>query len=206
MWRSFRIVLLACVLPIATALPAAATSHSDPASSLALSALWSKVFQTPSPQNPFGDGGVAATCLKLAPRVVSPFGPSTVPGCTVDPGTTLVVTPWTYECSTFEGSTVAQLRECAKTADAGITKVTLSVDQRAIATNEVETILIPIVLPADNIFGVAAGSKGFSVGHGWVAILKPLRPGTHTVHLTASGTNSSGAFGSDVTTIIKVRS
>jgi hypothetical protein len=46
---------------------------------------------------------------------------------------------------------------------------------------EVETRLLNIVLPEDNIFGEPAGTKGLSVGHGWVVLLHPLTPGTHTV-------------------------
>ncbi len=46
---------------------------------------------------------------------------------------------------------------------------------------EVETRLLNIVLPADNLFGLPAGTEGLSVGHGWVALLHPLTPGTHTI-------------------------
>ena len=46
---------------------------------------------------------------------------------------------------------------------------------------EVETPLLNIVLPADNIFGLPAGTQGLSVGHGWVAVLHPLTPGAHTI-------------------------
>jgi hypothetical protein len=45
----------------------------------------------------------------------------------------------------------------------------------------VETRLMNMVLPADNIFGLPAGTTGLSVGHGWVASLDPLAPGTHTI-------------------------
>jgi hypothetical protein len=46
---------------------------------------------------------------------------------------------------------------------------------------EVETRLLNIVLPENNIFGQPAGTPGLSVGHGWVVLLHPLTPGTHTV-------------------------
>jgi hypothetical protein len=45
-----------------------------------------------------------------------------------------------------------------------------------------------IVLPADNIFGLPTDSEGLSVGHGWVALMHPLTPGTHTVEGTGSST------------------
>ena len=46
---------------------------------------------------------------------------------------------------------------------------------------EVETQLLKIVLPAGNIFGMPAGTTGLSVAHGWVALLHPLTPGTHSI-------------------------
>ena len=58
---------------------------------------------------------------------------------------------------------------------------TVTVDGRSVAVTEVETRLLNIVLPADNIFGLPAGTQGLSVGHGWVAVLHPLTPGTHTI-------------------------
>jgi hypothetical protein len=86
------------------------------------------------------------------------------------------------ECSTFEGngSTDAQLRACAKQADVqAAPKVT--VDGHSVPVREVETQLMNIVLPADNIFGLPTGTTGLSVGHGWVAHLPPPTPGTHTI-------------------------
>ena len=50
---------------------------------------------------------------------------------------------------------------------------------------EVETPLLSIVLPPDNLFGQAAGTSGLSVAHGWVALLRPLTPGTHVVQTVA---------------------
>jgi hypothetical protein len=50
-----------------------------------------------------------------------------------------------------------------------------------VPVKEVETRLMNTVLPADNIFGLPAGTRGLSVGHGWVAHLDPLTPGTHTI-------------------------
>ena len=186
MWRSLRILMLACLLTIAAALPASAAAPSDLAASLGLSALWSKVFQTPSPQNPFGTGGVSYTCLKLAPGLVSAFGPTGAPHCTVPRGTVLLVTPATYECSTFEGTKPSELRSCAIGFDAGVTGVSLYVDNKPVALSKVQTIPIPIVLPADNIFGAARGAKGLSVGDGWVAYVK-LPPGDHTIYGIAGG-------------------
>jgi hypothetical protein len=59
------------------------------------------------------------------------------------------------------------------------TAVTL--DGKSVPMTLVETPLLNIVLPADNIFGQPAGTKGLSVGRGWVALLHPLTPGEHTI-------------------------
>ena len=46
----------------------------------------------------------------------------------------------------------------------------------------VETRLLRIHLPKDNVFGVTgAERRGQSVAHGWVVLLKRLARGTHTI-------------------------
>jgi hypothetical protein len=62
----------------------------------------------------------------------------------------------------------------------------VTVDGRSAPVTEVETRLLHIVLPADNIFGLPAGTTCLSVGHGWVALLHPLTPGTHTIVIDGS--------------------
>ena len=205
MWRTLRIALLACLLPIATAVPASATPPSDVASSLALSALWSKIFETPNPQNPLGAGGAAYSCVQVTPSLLSAFGSGSVPGCTVNRTTTLLVTPYASECSTFENSTPAELRRCAIQGNARITGLSLAIDGKPVAFQAVQTILIPIVLPANNVFGAPTGAKGLSVGDGWVTLVR-LTPGLHSVHTTASGFDGSGnVVNSDNITIFNVR-
>ena len=57
----------------------------------------------------------------------------------------------------------------------------VKVKEGPVPVKEVETPPMHIVLPADNIFGLPAGTTGLSVGHGWVAHVDPLTPGTHTI-------------------------
>ena len=83
-----------------------------------------------------------------------------------------------------------ELRTCAEDADAGVTNVRLIVDHQDVHTDEVDTVLLNVKLPADNLFGLPAGSRGQSVGHGWVAVLRPMAPGTHVINLKASGTSA----------------
>jgi hypothetical protein len=179
MLRFARAVLLAAVaLGVA---PAAASAVPAKKLDTNLGALWTTVFETPSAQNPFGTGGPASGCLNLA-GTVAPFGPNGVESCTVKPGTKIFVVASSVECSTFEGNgtTDAELRSCARQGDVQVAP-TVTVDGESVAVSEAETQLLNIVLPADNIFAFPTGSKGLSVGHGWVTLLHPLTPGTHTV-------------------------
>ena len=161
--------------------------------------LWTTVLQTPTPDNPFTEGG--NPCVDLG-DMLAPFGPNGVESCTVERGTKIFAAAWTTECSTFEGngSTEAELRACARAADAGITTHTIAVDGQSVPVSEVETELLTIHLPKDNIFGFTGAERnGLSVGHGWVTLLDSLTPGTHTIDIHVAGTVNL-----DVTTTIIV--
>ena len=170
------ILALGLVAPAANAAPETKLDDN-------LAALWTKVLETPSAQNPFGSGGIAFACLNLG-GTVAPFTPDPkgVPSCTVKPGTKIFVPAASVECSTFEGNgaTEAQLRNCARQTDVQAAP-SVTVDGRALLVNEVETRLLNIVLPRDNIFGQPAGTTGLSVGHGWTVLLHPLTPGKHAI-------------------------
>jgi hypothetical protein len=176
---------LGLAAPAASAAPAPVKFNAD------LAALWTTVFETPSAQNSFGTGGAAFACWNLDGGTVAPFGPTAVDSCTVKPGTKIFVAASSFECSTIEGNgtTEAELRTCAEQSDAQ-TAPSVTVDGHAVPVKEVETRLMNMVLPADNIFGLPAGTTGLSVGHGWVAPLDPLTPGTHTI----VGTGSTFSF------------
>ena len=181
-------VTLGLAAPAASAAPAPTKIDAD------LTALWTTVLQTPSAQNSFGTGGAAYACWNIGSGTVAPFAPfvTSVPSCTVKPGTKIFVTASSVECSTFEGNgtTDAELRACAEAGDA--TTASVTVDGHSVPVTEVETRLMNIVLPADNLFGLSTGTTGLSVGHGWVAHLNPLTPGTHTI--VGSGKLSSDEF------------
>jgi hypothetical protein len=178
--RFVRILLFAAVT-LCVAAPAASAVPSKKLDAN-LGALWTTVLETPSAQNPFGTGGPAFACIDLGRRTVAPFAPVSVESCTVTPGTKIFVAASSFECSTFEGhgTTEAALRECARETDVRVAP-TVTVDGKSVRVFEVETRLLKIVLPADNIFGLPAGTRGLSVGHGWVTLLHPLTPGTHTI-------------------------
>jgi hypothetical protein len=184
--RLARIVLVAA----ATLCVAAPAASAVPVNKLDdnLAALWTTLLETPSAENPFGSGGSAFACIDLG-GTVAPFAPGGVESCTVKPGTRIFVAASSFECSTFEaqGTTEAELRECARQVDVQLAPM-ITVDGASVPVAEVETQLLNIVLPADNLFGQPAGTQGLSVGHGWVTLLHPLTPGTHTIvlHIGAS--------------------
>jgi hypothetical protein len=146
-----------------------------------LAAVWTTVLETPDAQNPFGSGGAAFACLSLG-GTVAPFGPNGVESCTVKSGTKIFVIASSVECSTFEGTgtTETELRACARQTDVQVAP-SVTIDGKSVPVAEVQTQLLNIVLPTNNIFGQPAGTPGLSVGHGWVVLLHPLSPGTHTI-------------------------
>jgi hypothetical protein len=140
----------------------------------------------------------------LGGRIVAPLKPGGVDSCTVKPGTRIFVAAWTTECSTFEGNgtTEAELRACAVAADAGIT-ATVTIDGVSVPLSSVETGLLTIHLPQDNIFGLkGADRKGLSVAHGLVYLTDPLTAGRHTIIGHVKFPDGSTA---DFTTMIIVR-
>jgi len=180
---SLAAVTLGLAAPAASAAPAPVKTDAD------LTALWTKVLETPDAQNSFGTGGAAFGCWNIGGGTVAPFGPNGIPSCTVKPGTKIFVAAASFECSTFEEpqfTTEAELQACAKQGDVQ-TAPKVTVDGRPVPVTEAETGLLHIVLPADNIFdGILvppppAGATGLSFGHGWVSLLNPLTPGTHTI-------------------------
>ena len=143
--------------------------------------LWTTVLETPTPDNPFGGGG--PQCVVLGGKIVAPFGGGSRT-CTVKAGTRIFIAGWTTECSTFEGNgtTEAELRECAVAMDAGVT-ATDTINGEPVPLSSVETGLLTIHLPQDNIFDDLKGAdrNGLSVAHGFVYLTDPLTPGTYVI-------------------------
>jgi hypothetical protein len=129
--------------------------------------------------------------------------------CTVKPGTKIFVAASAVECSTFEenGTTEQELRECAQKAlkvqDQQLGVPTVEVDRKSVPVTQVETPLLDIDLPADNILGptVPAG-QGLSVGAGWVALLHPLTPGSHPIVIVLDPDDPDKPTSTITTTIV----
>jgi len=172
----------------------AAPSASAASSGSLLGDLWTTLLETPTAENPFVTGDPA--CVDLDRETVAPFTPAPSlpdPTCIVKRGTTIFVAASTWECSTFPedhfdyGTTEAQLRRCARQNDAQVAPA-VTVDRQPVRVTAVETRLLRIHLPRDNIFGQAgADRRGGSVAHGWVVLLKGLARGTHTIKIVSAG-------------------
>jgi hypothetical protein len=142
--------------------------------------LWTTVLETPTPDNPFGGGG--PQCFVVGGKIVAPFSGSSF-ACTVKAGTRIFIAAWTTECSTFEGNgtTEAALRACAVEADEGVT-ATVTINYEPVPLTSVETGLLTIHLPQDNIFELKGAERnGLSVAHGFVYLTDPLTPGTYII-------------------------
>jgi hypothetical protein len=185
--RLVRTLLLAAVTFCLVA-PTAGAAAARPL----LGDLWTTLLEAPTTENPFGTGDPA--CLELRGNTVAPFTASPQDfTCSVKRGTKILVAASTWECSTFAGdhfdfgTTEAELRACARAHDAP-SAPTVTVDGRPVRVSAVETGLLTISLPEDNIFGLSgADRQGRSVAHGWVVRLKQLAPGTHTIELDIAG-------------------
>jgi hypothetical protein len=204
-FRLARAVLLA-VLALAALAPSA-SAVPDKKLGGTLGAMWKTVLETPKPQNPFFGG---SPCIDLG-GTVAPFSASGANiTCTVKPGTKIFVAAYSSECSTFEGPPYdgtddPTLRACAHRVNENVETPFVTLDGKPVSVAVVESPLLHIVLPANNIFDLPARTTGLSVAHGWVALLHPLTPGKHVISLHIGGTDVFGNPIPDNTTTIIVK-
>jgi hypothetical protein len=205
-------VLLVAVIALGVTAPSA-VAVPDKKLGEYLGAMWKAVLETPTPQNPFTPGA-GPLCIDLGGAVAPFAGLGTTVTCTVKPGTKVFIAPWSSECSTFElapyhGDDEPTLRACARAVDASVTTTDVFLDGKLVPVTEVTSGLQRINLPTDNIFGIPAGTgvpPYRSVAHGWVTLLHPLNPGTHTITFHVSGQSPPGtSIDIDNTTTIIVK-
>ena len=123
--------------------------------------------------------------------VVDPLSPEPIE-CEVPAGTILFLDILSAECSTLEeppfyGGNEEELRACAEGFI--LADLEASIDSVAVQNLEQYIHLSPLfefTLPENNILEVEAGSTGQSISNGAHLMLKPLKPGEHTVHFHAS--------------------
>jgi hypothetical protein len=185
--RITRILLLATI-PLFAAVPGASAAAPKKLDDN-LAALWTTVLETPSAQNPFGTGGSAFACFDLG-GMVAPFAPGGVESCTAKPGTKVFIAAQSFECSTFEGNgtTEAELRTCARENDAQVAPTVAARRQGHRGCRGRDS--TPEYRPASGQHLRATGRNARPFGrHGWVALVNPLTPGTHTIVIDPGGAN-----------------
>lgn len=182
-----RVFLVVAAIAAVTAPPAAAAPRRQ--LSGVLGDMWTTILETPADDNPFTGGD---PCIQLGANIVAPFAGGAEVTCVVKPGTRMFVAAYSAECSTvegppFHGDDEDDLRTCARANVAEFEPVTATLDGRPIALTQLQTTLLNFVLPPDNVFDLEAGTTGQSVGDGWVALLAPLRPGSHEILIFTNG-------------------
>ncbi len=151
---------------------------------------WQYVFSLPVPQNPLF--GAPCSLGRAGPVGLLVLSPAAESSCDVPGGTMLFLELLSAECSTLEpppfyGANAEELLACAKSFEpqdlaASIDGVPLHDPAQYISTSPP----FNFTVPADNVFGVPAGTEGQSVAHGAMLMLAPLTPGRHTFHLEGS--------------------
>lgn len=211
------LVIAAVALGIAAPAASAASQHQLAKD---LNGMWAFVMQTPVPQNPFTSTN--NRCVHLAPQLLAPMQAFAPPGvsstCTVKPGTRVFISELSAECSTaeappFHGNNPVQLRECVRSVLLGpvgnFFTHRVTVDDKDVPLTFVTAPPQQVNLPADNVLGppTPPAQEATSVAAGWLAVLHPMRPGTHQIVIHFGGT----LFGSlleevsHITIIVKPR-
>jgi len=178
---------------------------------------WSKyVYETPAPTNPLHDATGALAAANQPKGVFFLAGSDSTAKVdrtvTVKPGTKLfipVLTNIWITLPTDEPITIGQIREFLDQQMDTTTGAFLTIDGKAVSDVASHREVDPnpsgftTNLPADNIFGVPAGSYPKSATDGIFVMAQPLTPGQHTIHF--GGTiPAAGNFTLDVTYHVNV--
>lgn len=136
--------------------------------------------------------------------------------CTVPAGTTLVfpVVNGFYGATPGdppEQSTEAFVREQVAGLRAGAHDLRVTVDVTVLPSSRIryeDSVVFSVTLPEGNVFGAPAGTVvAPTVDAGYYVTLRPLRPGTHTVHIQGAVDAAApvGSFAVDVTYLLTVQ-
>jgi hypothetical protein len=164
-----------------------------------------QVLELPPEVNPAAG---ADTCLSAGHKkkvllLWTRRAPDPVPTCTVKPGTPVFFYALGGECSSVEdppffGETAEEQLQCMRDflASTGFNAILVSIDggppvniglERFLAVSEQGT----VDLPFPNVLGVPGGPATF-VAAGYVALVRPLPPGSHTITVTIVGGDFAG--------------
>jgi hypothetical protein len=169
-----------------------------------------QLFALPLETNPFA-GNVGDSCFAAGHKdkvlILWTRPPDQkVAECTVKPGTPIFLFAYATDCSNTEafpfdgGPTEAGQRECALEQlqpQCECNAILVSIDGGP--PTDIHTDLYRAVspqmtvnLPNPNILGVVPARTTTFVAAGWVVMLRPLSPGTHTVTVTIVGGRNAG--------------
>jgi hypothetical protein len=151
-----------------------------------------QLLEIPAAENPFAGAGDSCFAAGNNNNVLIVWTRPVAPTCTVRPGTAIFLFAFFNECSDVETpfQTEADQRQCALEGLrqlAMLDAILVSIDggppinifsDRYLAVSPQMT----ANLPEDNILGVPAQATTF-VAAGWVAMIRPLPPGTHTIRV-----------------------
>lgn len=167
-----------------------------------LSQWWAAALSAPADED---NPAIAGGCV-IQGKVAIHYGGD----CTVRPGTSIFEMLFSTECSTledppFHAENAAEAEACGR-ANVGVaTAADLRVDggpwmhllDPAFAA---AMPFVTITLPENNLYGLPAGPMSFG-GYGYAALIKPLRPGRHTIDFHPEGEGAPP----DVHSVITVR-
>ena len=151
-----------------------------------LTEWWRVPLATPAdPDDPFpGGGGCRPVGHGIA--LIYPAG-----HCTIRQGTSLFAVGITVECSNlepepFHADTPLEAALCGLREDLKFTEATLTVDGRpfSVLAPRFGMFMLPgrVIVPEGSVFGLPAGETMRYGGHGYVAFIRSLAVGEHTLH------------------------
>jgi hypothetical protein len=156
-----------------------------------------QLIEVPPAENPLAGKGDSCFATGNKNKVLIAWTRPESPTCTVKPGTPIFVTTYFWECSNTEqdplsagGETPVEQRQCALNSlrEQGVfDAILVSVDGKPpvdIYSNRYLAVSSQMTaeLPAPNILGVPERETTF-VAAAWVAMIRPLSPGTHTIRV-----------------------
>jgi hypothetical protein len=159
---------------------------------------WSDFLQIPVSEHPFFGAGDPCTRLGQHDRVVLPILAldTTTTTCVIRPGTPVLVTGLSSECSDVEPPPFFAVGEaaqqaCARENDLAVEATLISVDGGP--TIDIRDPRFEVIspqgtveLPPDNLLGVEPQTATFAA-HAWLGLIRGLTPGEHVITIEVVG-------------------
>jgi hypothetical protein len=166
-----------------------------------------QLFELPFAENPLAGAGDSCFAAGNNNKVLIVWTREVAPTCTVKPGTPIFLFAYFAECSNkeappfFGGETEAGQRQCALNVlrETGVfDAILVSIDRRGPVDIYSDRYLavspqVTANVPTSNIFDVPGPTEVTFVAAAWVAMIRPLPPGTHTIRVELVGTDGTSA-------------